>query len=85
VTRITMIRYHIYLQVIVYFRGPVSKPLYAAVAVAVVSLCVLPSLGHVQSTCQSHATWVGKIRKVCFLLQSAEKNHHHQLGSNGDK
>lgn len=56
----------LYLRGIVYFRGPVSRPLYAAVAVA--SLCGPLSLSHVLGTCQSH---VEGVRRAWFLLQPA--------------
>jgi hypothetical protein len=53
------------LRVIEYFRGRVSRPLYAVVAV--VLLCGrLRPLDRVR--CQSHAIWV---RKAWFLLRSA--------------
>ena len=59
----------LYLRVIVYFRGQVSRPLYAVVAV--VLLCGPLPLDRVLDACQSHATWVDRIRKAWFLLHSA--------------
>lgn len=58
----------LYLRVIVYFRGQVSRPLYAVVAV--VLLCGPLPLDRVLGTCQSHAAWVDGIR-AWFLLHSA--------------
>ena len=54
----------LYLRVIVYFRGQVSKPLYAAVVV--VLPCGPLPLDRFPGTYQSHATWVEEIRKACF-------------------
>ena len=70
----------LYLRVIVYFQGRVSRPLYAVVAA--VLLCGLLPLDRVLGTYQSHATWVDGIRDGCFLLQLAAK--HHQPQSNSD-
>ena len=61
----------LYLRVIVYFRGQVSRPLYAVVAV--VLLCGPLPLDRFPGTYQSHATWVEEIRKAFFSLQSAVK------------
>ena len=52
----------LYLLVIVYFQGQVSRPLYAVVAV--VLLCGPLPLDRVPGTCQSHSTWVEGIRNA---------------------